>query len=414
MHILEDLPRDELFHASEDELYQCAIGVMQLQQRQRVRLFLRQDVYGQFISALVFVPRERFNTELRQKLRAILMETLNGISSEFKVQLSESPLARIQFTIHTGACCIMSIDTPALEQKFVEALRLWRDGVSEALQIHLGEEHGNRIFNAFIDGISTAYQEDFTPRNAVVDLERIDALMTGSGLELMLYRPLELEQNALRFKLYCRSRTATLSDILPMLENMGVKVVDEKPYDFSHRNGRQFWMRDFGLAYETIESFDLERLRDNFEEAFEQVWLGRMESDGFNQLVLRADMAWPQVMVLRAFYFYLRQIGIAFSQRYVEQTLNSNPEIAAQLVALFDARFNPQKDNRQAECERLVETISEQIDQVASLDQDRILRRYLNLVQAIVRCNCYQQRLDPLTRHLDLRKFRHLDPAQQL
>jgi len=395
MHVLEDLPRDELFHSDVDVLYHCAIGVLQLQERQRVRVFLRQDVYGQFISVLVFVPRERYHTELRRKLTRTLMEMLGGKSFEFKVQLSEFPLARIHFIIHTGACDAKEIDVNTIERSFVEAVYEWKDGLKEALLSHFGEEDGNRLFNNYSGGISVAYREDFKPRIAVLDLDHIDG-MSNNDIAIMLYQPLTTQGNTLRFKLYCSDRPAALSDVLPMLEHMGVRVLDEKPYEISNSSGRRFWIHDFGLLYAGRESIEIHALKEAFQETFENIWFARVDNDRFNQLVLKANLDWRRISVLRAFYFYLRQIGMTFSQAYVEQTLGNNPDIAGQLMQLFEARFDPAAEERQRDGQRLAEAIAAAIDNVESLDEDRILRRYLNLIQAIVRCNYYQERHDHL------------------
>jgi glutamate dehydrogenase len=408
MHVLEDLPRDELFHSEVDELYDCAMGVLQLQERQRVRVFLRQDVYGQFISVLVFVPRERYHTELRRKLTRTLMEVLGGRSFEFKVQLSEFPLARIHFIIHTGPCDAKEIDVKAIERSFVEAVHEWKDGLKEALLSHFGEEEGNRLFNGYSGGISVAYQEDFAPRTAVVDLDHIEG-MSNNDIAIMLYQPLTAQSNTLRFKLYCSDRPAALSDVLPMLEHMGVRVLDEKPYEIRNRSGRHFWIHDFGLLYAGRDSVEIHVLKAAFQETFENIWFARVENDGFNQLVLKANLNWRRIAVLRAFYFYLRQIGMTFSQAYVEQTLGNNPHIAEQLMRLFAARFDPAAKERKRDGQRHAEAIAEAIDKVESLDEDRILRRYLNLIQAIVRCNYYQERDD----HLGIPYFSFkLDPSK--
>lgn len=395
MQVLEDLPRDELFHSEVDALYDCAMGVLLLQERQRVRVFLRQDVYGQFISVLVFVPRERYHTELRRKLTRILMEMLGGKSSEFKVQLSEFPLARIHFIIHTGPCEAKKIDVKAIERSFVEAVHEWKDGLKEALLSHFGEEEGNRLLNGYSGGISVAYQEDFKPRVAVVDLDHIEG-MSNNDIAIMLYQPLTVQGNTLRFKLYCSDRPAALSDVLPMLEHMGVRVLDEKPYEISNRSGRRFWIHDFGLLHAGRDSIEIHALKEAFQETFENVWFARVENDGFNQLVLKANLEWRQIAVLRAFYFYLRQIGMTFSQAYVEQTLGNNPHIAERLMQLFEVRFDPAAKARKRDGQRLAEAIDAAIDKVESLDEDRILRRYLNLIQAIVRCNYYQEQHDHL------------------
>jgi len=394
MHVLEDMPRDELYHSDDETLYRYSIAVLQLQERQKVRVFVRQDVYGQFISVLVFVPRERFDTDLRKQIQAILIATFDGKSSEFKIQLSESVLARIHFIIHTGHCCSFEYDITAIEQKIVASLYEWSDGFKDTLHSYFGEERGNLLYNRYRQGISAAYREDFSPRVAALDIERIDEL-GAKGLQLRLYQTLEQQGKVLRFKLYNSGNPAPLSKTLPMLENMGVTVVDERPYEIKcHQTGEHVWIHDFGLIYDGQKAVEVDALKSKFEETFEQIWFGRIENDGFNKLVLVAKLDWRQLTVLRAVYFYLRQIRMNFSQAYVEHTLSNNPGIAILLVRYFEARFCPHSKVNDAGLETLVEQLESGIDQVESLDEDRILRRYLNIIQAILRTNYYQFKQD--------------------
>ncbi|RLA21195.1 MAG: NAD-glutamate dehydrogenase, partial [Gammaproteobacteria bacterium] len=392
LHALEDLPRDELFHAKEEELLECGLGILQLAVSQRVKLFIRDDVYGHFFSVLVFVPRDRYTTDTRHKLQKIFLEALRGNAADFNVQLSESILARVHFVIRRPEGLDVEYDLREIEQKIIDALHSWEDGVVDALHGYFGEEQGNDLYNHYGKGFSAAYRDDFPPRNVVLDVERLSGLgKEGSGdIEMMLYQPLEMEGDNLRFKLYCRGEPAPLSHTLPMLENMGVRVIDERPYEIIEQSrGESFWIHDFGLQPAIGSEIDIEALKPLFQDAFEQVWSGRIENDGFNSLVIGAGMAWQEVTVLRAFYFYLRQTGVAFSQGYIEQTLNSNPDIARLLVTFFMIRFNLDEKGREKKLEKLQNDIELAIDQVASLDEDRILRRYLELILAIDRTNYF-------------------------
>lgn len=393
-HLLSDLPRDELYHSDEDTLYWLAMGILQLQERQRVRIFVRQDVYGQYISVLLFLPRERFHTELRKQIQSILMEAFQGKSSEFKVQFSESILTRLHFIIHTGQCCCFSYDLKQIEQKIIDCLYDWKDEFKANLNSYFGEERGNVLFNRYADGVSAAYREGFSPRIAVLDVSHLENL-DETGLQLRLYRPLELEPNRLRFKLYHRGEPVALSTVLPMLENMGVRVLDEKPYALKRQDsGEAVWVHDYGLVYGGHGTIEVEVLKKKFQETFEQIWTGTVENDGFNRLVLFAQLEWRHLNILRALYFYLRQTGLAFSQSYVEDTLVNNPVVAILLVEYFEASFTPEFDSRDETLTRLKKLILAQIDEVASLDEDRILRQYLNLIQAMLRTNYYQNKID--------------------
>ena len=394
MYVLRDLPRDELYHSDEETLYQYAIGVMQLQERQRVRVFARQDIYGQFVSVLVFVPRERFETDLRKRIHTILMDTFEGKSSEFRIQLSESLLARIHFIIHTGPRCSLEFDTQVIEQKIVGSLYQWGDDFKDSLHTYFGEEHGNHLLNRYGQGISAAYREDFSPRVAALDIERIEAL-GDSDVQMRLYQTLEQQGNLLRFKLYNSGDPAPLSKTLPMLENMGVTVVDERPYILKRQDIDQpVWIHDFGLVYDGRQALDVDALKNKFQENFEQIWFGRVENDGFNKLVLVAQLDWRQLTVLRAVYFYLRQIRMTFSRAYVEDTLANNSSIARLLIEYFEVRFKPDVKDRDGLTEKILGQIENEIDQVVSLDEDRILRRFLDIFRAILRTNYYQFKSD--------------------
>ncbi len=394
IHVLEDLPRDELYHSDEETLFSLAMGILHLQERQRVRIFARHDVYGRYVSVLLFVPRERYHTELRKQVQSILLMAFGGKSSEFKVQLSESILARIHFIIHTDQCYSLSFDLKQIEQKVIDCLYEWKDEFKTNLLMHYGEEKGNVLFNRYAEGVSAAYREGFSPRIAVLDISHLENL-DATGLQLRLYRPLETQGNKLRFKLYQSGEPVALSSILPMLENMGVRVLDEKPYALKRQDtGEDLWIHDFGLIYKGHNTVEVDTLKKKFQETFEQIWMRRVENDGFNRLVLFAQLEWRHLNILRALYFYLRQTGLAFSQSYVEDTLVNNPVVAAMLVEYFEARFDPGFESRDETLTRLEKLILRQIDEVASLDEDRILRQYLNLIQAMLRTNYYQYKAD--------------------
>ncbi|MGH8477354.1 MAG: NAD-glutamate dehydrogenase domain-containing protein, partial [Methylococcales bacterium] len=253
---------------------------------------------------------------------------------------------------------------------------------------------GNTLFNRYADGVSAAYREDFSPRIAVLDIDHLENL-DEQGLQLRLYRPLEMQGNRLRFKLYHLGAPVALSSTLPMLENMGVRVIDEKPYVLTRQDsGEEVWIHDFGLIYGGQNSVEVDALKRKFQETFEQIWIGRVENDGFNRLVLFAQLEWRHLNILRALYFYLRQTGLAFSKTYVEDTLVNNPVVAILLVEYFEARFDPELELREETLARLEKLVLAQIDEVASLDEDRILRQYLNLIQAMLRTNYYQYKSD--------------------
>ncbi|PWG62202.1 NAD-glutamate dehydrogenase [Spiribacter halobius] len=390
VNIIETYPRDELFQSSVDELYATALGILQLQERQRVRLFVRYDPFGRFVSCLVYAPRERYNTEVRQRMQEILAETFDAAHSEFSVQLSEAVLARIHFIVHLRTPGRPAYDHAALERRIADTMRSWSDDLYRALLEHYGEERGTALHQRYGDGFGAAYREDTSPRAAALDIERLETLHRAGDLSISLYRPLEAPEGTLRFKLFHAEQPITLSDVLPVLEHMGVQVVDERPYDIEREDDTPCWIHDFGLAHEGAGTLDTDRVREAFQEAFAAVWRHEAEDDGFNRLVLAAGLGWRDIVILRAYAHYLRQAGTSYSQAYVEETLAANPDIAASLVALFRARLDPERRD-DARAERLAETLEGALEAVASLDEDRILRRLLAAVQATLRSNYFRR-----------------------
>ena len=387
VNIMETYPRDELFQIDTERLYRTVLGILHLQERQRVRLFVRHDDYQRFISCLVYAPRERYNTEIREQMQAILQEELGGSRSEFTVQLSESVLARIHFIIRLDQPGIPEYDIAALERRLAATMRSWQDDLHDALVEHFGEERGNALHNRYGHAFSAAYREDVSARTAVLDVGRMERLDAG-GLAMSLYRSLESPPDELRLKLLKLGEPIVLSDALPVLEHMGVEVLDERPYEIAPSGRPIGWMHDFGLRYPGAEDLNLDAVRDPFQEAFIRIWQGEIEDDGFNRLILAARLKPREVVILRAYCKYLRQAGTPFSQRYIEDTLSNNAEISRLLVRLFRARFHPRHNDPRREA-RVVAEIETALRDVASLDEDRILRRYLAAIQATRRTSYY-------------------------
>ncbi len=390
LNILEQYPRDELFQIELEELSDIAIGILQLQERPRIRLFVRRDKFERFVSCLVFVPRERYNTDLRRRMQKILREAFDGRNSAFYTQLGDAPLARLHFIIGTTPGKVPSPDLDVLEGRLVEAARSWNDGLYDALVERRGEEEGIRLWHRYAGAFPTAYRENFNASSALHDIEKIESLRGLDDVTLNIYRPLEAPDHAVRLKIYHPGEPVPLSDCLPMIEHMGLKVIEENPYAVQ-RGGSRYWIHDFHLIDPASAEPDLGQVKAIFEEALAKVWYREMEDDSFNRLVLHAGMSWREVAIIRAYCKYLRQTGTAFSQTYMENTLAGNPGIARMLVDLFLVRFDPQEeDERDRRAGEIQEHIKAALDDVASLDEDRILRRFLNLVQSTLRTNFFQ------------------------
>ncbi len=398
MHVLEHFPRDELFQIDAEQLSEMAVGIVNLHERQRIALFVRNDPFGRFVSAFVYVPRERYNAALRRSFESILASAFNGSVMNHVAQFGDEPLGRIHFIIATRPGAIPDYDVHELETKLRDAGRTWGDRVKEVLLDHHGEELGNRLYRRYGDAFPAGYQERMPAASAVLDIDKIEGAVASGELGMNLYRPLEADDNELRFKIYNAGDSISLSDVLPVLENMDLKVLSEIPYEINPRDvDEAIRVHDFRLVTSDGRAIDFEQIHDQFQEGFRRVWCGDMENDGFNRLILEAGLDWRDVVVLRAFYKFLRQARIPFSQEYVEQTLARNPALAATIVELFHTRFNPAfAGKRQVEEIRVTEKIFEGLDAVSNLDEDRILRRYLNLTQQMLRTNFFQPGQDGL------------------
>ncbi|MDX6225855.1 MAG: glutamate dehydrogenase [Frankiales bacterium] len=396
LQILETFPRDELFQIDEGDLGEISEGILHLQDRRRVAVFPRRDDYGRFISCLVFLPRDRFTTQVRLAMQSILMEAYGGNSVEYTTRITESVLARLHFIVRTEpGAAKLDVDVDAVREQLTEATHTWNDDLADSALEMLGEARASELVRLWGDAYPEAYKEDFPARIGVLDLDRLDRL--GDDLVTALYRPAGAAPGERRFKLFRRGPALSLSAVMPVLQNMGVEVTDERPYELEPSDGTRAYVYDFGLRRPGGAGgteVDAE-VRRRFEEAFAAVWRGEAENDGFNALVLAADLTWGEVAVLRAYAKYLRQTGSTFSQAYIEATLAAHTGLARLLVQLFGARFDPAfaKDRAEAEA-TLVSAVEAGLDDVASLDEDRILRAMLRLVQATVRTNAYQSAAD--------------------
>ena len=385
--ILDAYPRDELFQIDTPTLTEHAIGILRLQERQRTRVFLRRDPFGRFTSALVFVPRDRYNTELRVKIGQELMAALNGLSLEFTPMLTDSPLARIHYLVRAKEKSPQSLDVRGLEARISRLAQRWEDDcTSELLRAH-GEGQGLALAHRFATAYPTAYREDFSAPVAAEDADHLAGLSAQSPLTVKLYRPMDATPGMLRFKIYNTSKVA-LSDSLPVLERMGARVLDEHPYRIG-AGSDALWIHDLGLQLPVAT--DLSTVKERFEALFAQAWRGEVESDDLNKLVLTTLLDARAIALLRAYTRYFKQLGFAFSQSYIEATLNRNPVIAQSLADLFTARFDPAtQSDRSARQTTLLAQIETQLGDVSSLDEDRILRQFVATISATLRTNAWQ------------------------
>ena len=429
-HILETLPPEELFQSGEEELFTTATGILELQQRARSRLFVRRDRYGRFFTCLVFVPRDRFSTTVRERIEDMLREVFHGESLDSNVLMGESALARLHVTVRPHPGDHPKYDAQELETRLLHVVRNWHDGLRDSLIGHAGDAHGVALLNRFGKVLPAGYIEDVSPEVAAHDVIALASLKSDDSIHLNLYN--DPRDQSLRFKVIHVGAPIPLSEALPMLENMGVRMLAEHVYTLES-DGRLLTIHDFELKTKLPLAFELPHLRERFERSFEALWRGEAESDGFNNLVLSAQADWRQVAVLRGYCKYLQQVGIAFSQSYMEETLNRYPAIAGLLIELFNAKFDPRREQlsaaelekAQADLRREMHTLISQdtqkakpeliegivhvltlpreqqvhvlwealkslLDDVASLDDERILLSFMNTIRATLRTSFYQ------------------------
>jgi glutamate dehydrogenase len=413
---MEVYPREELFQTPVAELADVASEVLRLRERMQTRLFLRKDLYGNYVSCLIYLSRDRYNTKVRVGVQDILRRELKGGQLDYSAVVDETPIARLHVVVRANpGQKLADVDAGKLEQTVAAAVRSWDDDLAREAVSQLGEGPGRALLAEFAGSISETYKTDVPAAAAVSDLAKILQMRdSGQDISFEMWEstgyvggvPVEYEEDSSaaeekrrvwRLTIHRDGAPITLTDVLPRLQHMGVEVVDEHPYEFVA--AEPFWIYDFGLRRESagvtgrvkIEPEpELIAVAEQIEGALAALWRGQVEDDNFNALVLDAGLSWRQVVVLRAYSRYLRQTGTRFSQNYISQALRDNPVIARQLVRLFESRFDPDRTSGAAErSEALVEEINGALDEVASLDEDRILRAYLGLVTATQRTNYF-------------------------
>lgn len=393
LHILETYPRDELIQAKEDDLLKVGKGILTMQDRDVCRLFVRRDVYGRFFSCMVYVTNERFNTALRIKSQKILKDYFNGIGDvEFTIAFSESSLARIHYIVRVENNNF-DVDLNEVQDNLIEAARLWSDKLEESLRAHYGESEGNRLAKLYESAFTRAYTEEIIPGSAVADIAKLESLNDSKKMAMLFYQAQEESKDSseVKLKLFLRDKPIYLSEVLPTLENMGLTVVEETPYQVTTADGTVFWILDFTMLYRTKSILSIEKSQSLFQDAFAAVWEGFLEDDGFNALVLQAGLTGREVSVLRAYAKYMKQTGVAFSQEYVQETLGRYPEIAQLLFKLFRIRFAPTGEFNEQQYKKVTQALIERLEHVENLDDDRIIRRFMESIEATSRTNFYQK-----------------------
>ncbi|HEX5270434.1 MAG TPA: NAD-glutamate dehydrogenase domain-containing protein, partial [Gemmataceae bacterium] len=391
IEILEGYPREELFEISAEQLAPIAMAVLGLAERKQVRLFVRPDAYGRYVSCLVYLPRDRYTTQVRLRAQEILRSAFGGVSVDYSAMVGNSALARLHVVVHAApGCPLAKVDQAALQTRIAAAVRSWDDDLAAEAQRQLGSERATVVLRGCANSIPQTYKADIMPADALADLAVVQQLREASAPFALR---LSIDENETwRLRIF-RLSPITLSDVLPQLQHMGLEVLDEHPYEFG--DPAPFWIYDFGIrgSHRAATPAEAETMRAGFESALTALWQGQTEDDDFNGLVLNADLSWRQVVVLRAYARYLRQAGIQFSQNYLQRVLRANPRITRLLVRLFESRFDPAlQAGADERCTAITEELRGALDEVVSLDHDRILRSYLALIEATLRTNYFQHR----------------------
>ncbi len=397
--IVEFSPRDELFQMSEEDLFNYAIGVLSVEAHPDVHLFIRRDIFERFISCMVFVPRDLFSTALREEIQKILEDKLGGRVTAYYTQMTDSPLARAHIIVKTKPGKIPNFKLEDIQAEVAKVAYRWPDMLRRALHERHGEAEGEKLYISFENAFGHDYINEYDIKNAIYDIEKIREVSQTGQLGLELFRG----PDTIHLKFYNPDAHAALSDILPILENLGFLVIDENPFRImpSGDGTREVWIRDFRLAIEDDKGFDIKALKNTLEDVLLRVWYGEIDDDGFNKLALRAGLDWRKITLLRAYSCYAKQARVAYSQSMMIQTLCNNPEIARELINLFELRFNPDRKrprsatrNGDDEQEKLLAHIEALLENVPSLEEDRILRRFRDLILATWRTNYYQTTIE--------------------
>ncbi|MFQ3250621.1 NAD-glutamate dehydrogenase [Glaciecola sp.] len=392
VNIVETYPRDELLQTSDEELAQIVLGIFQMQERGISRLFVRKDTFGRYFSCLVYVPRERYNTQLRKETQDLLARAFKSEEEvEFNTYFSESVYARTHYIARVKNNNL-EFDVKEIEDNLIELTRSWQDKLATKITSAYGEAKGKAIQNKYVNAFTRSYAEQNLPSAALVDIERIELLNDDNKLDILFYRPQEesAESEVVKLKLYHRDVPIHLSDVLPMLENFGLRVIDESPYRVTNDEGDISWIMDFSMLHKNGQNFEMERTQELFQDAFSKTWNKSLEDDGFNRLILSAGITGRNVTILRAYAKYMRQIGTSFSIDYMANTLANYPDIATDIVSLFRLMFCPTIKRMPKKIASLKEEMLSKLDKVSNLDDDRIIRRYIELLNATLRTNFYQ------------------------
>jgi glutamate dehydrogenase len=393
VHILNNYPHDELFQMTDDELFRNALGILQLQERARVALFTRIDPFGRFITCLIYVPRDHYDSDLRMRFQKYLETSFGGKVQDWHVRIDDSMLARAFVSLNINSPALP--DTNKIEADLREMCRNWSDRLRDNLAEAYGEATALALLRRYGNAFPDSYCDVTEPATALRDIHYLERCKSANGriiVDLTLNK-----DNRLHLKLLQSGHAIALSEILPLIENTGMKIeYMGGPYEIKpHDSDASIFIHEFVGHSPGRSIAEFQHVKPAFEEAFERIWRGDIENDPFNALTLQAGLSGSEIILLRAFARYLRQLRIPYSHEMMAQTFVAHPLIAQKIVAFFLVRHNPELNgSREQRCKTIEQEILDALAHTNSLEEDRIIRRYLNLVQASLRTNFFQTDAD--------------------
>lgn len=402
--ILETYPRDELFQIDEEQLFEVCMEILELNKRPKVRMFVRQDRLNRFLSCIIFIPRERFNTQLRQKIQLILQEEFGGTADDYYTQVTDSPLARLFVIVKTDTSKVTESSIVQTERRLLEVTNSWSDGLNEVLLDKLGEKKGDALFQTYADAFPPPYTNRYHFGGTFRDILKIEDALNNDTLTLDLYRLFNDKDKIYQLKIFHPETQVTLSDVLPILENMGFHVIDELTFLIEPHKKKKTWVHHFHLKVDVdISSLNkkdektyIESIKHEFEEAFFKIWHKEIEDDILNTLIVKAGMQWRDVTLLRTYAKYTKQAEFHYSYDYVTGAISKHPILSRRLIELFDAQFSPEiKDStRDKYIEEVKTLIDKSLTTVSNVAEDRIIRHKVDIIQATLRTNFFQKDKD--------------------
>ncbi|MEO0412234.1 MAG: NAD-glutamate dehydrogenase [Pseudomonadota bacterium] len=395
LHTLETFPRDELFQIDAERLHEFALGVLSLYERPRPRVFVRPDRFERFVSVFVYVPRDLYAGNLREKVGTLLSKTFNGSVSVFFVKLGDEALTRVQYIIRTEPGTVPAFDEAALNTAVEQLVKGWSETFLDGLTETFGDDVGRRLFYSVRGTFSASYREEFTPHEAVEDVEALRTLVNDDTREraFRLYRRSDQDAHQSHLKIYRQDQILALSDSLPSLENLGLRVIDEVSFSIGIDEDKAGWVHDYTVETQDGAAFDVDTLSGYIATLLGSAASGARDDDGYNTLALAGGLAPDDIHILRAYGSYIRQLGLPFTRSYVERCLVRNAPVASLLAQLFAARFDPalKPKAREKDEKAGMAAIEQALESVQSQDDDRILRLFQSAITATLRTNAYCQ-----------------------